>query len=261
MSEQRQLRIGDIVARTGLSERMIRHYEQLGLVSPDRSASGQRLYDADAMLALATVSLLKRAGLSLDQISEWLANPLDAHGLIAAQLDFLVAESDRIAASVALLKDLRDSLPTDGTASVDDLARIIESSSDPRTEQRARAFFERHFSPRQHNDWRDMVARLRQEVDFDSYDDAWRALIAEIKSALPLEPGSDAAQTFLKRWDDLLAPFRRVATEGQQAAAKTMWSNVGEWGAHARQPATQDVIDFITAAYAARESNGQENEG
>ena len=37
MSEGQHLRIGDVVARTGLTERAIRHYEKLGLVAPARS--------------------------------------------------------------------------------------------------------------------------------------------------------------------------------------------------------------------------------
>ncbi|MEL7485855.1 MAG: hypothetical protein AAGJ87_01425, partial [Pseudomonadota bacterium] len=46
----------------------------------------------------------------------------------------------------------------------------------------------------------------------------------------------------------LLAPFKRVASEAQQKMAREMWSNVGEWGDHANQPATPDVIAFIAAA-------------
>ena len=39
MTRNEALRIGDVVARTGLTERAIRHYESLGLVAPARSSS------------------------------------------------------------------------------------------------------------------------------------------------------------------------------------------------------------------------------
>lgn len=257
MSGKHQLRIGDVVAQTGLTERMIRHYERLGLVAPDRSAAGQRLYDADSLLALAKVSLLKNAGLPLDLIRQWLDSPMDARELVAAQLGYLRCELDRISGSIALLKDLDDALAQGGAMQADDLARIISASGDSGAAARARAFFEKHFTRDQHDDWQDMTARLRAEVDPDAYDNAWRTLSAEIRSALPLDPASGEAQAFLARWDALLEPFRRVASTQQQTMARTMWTNVGEWGEHARQPATQAVTDFISAAYAARRTDGQ----
>jgi len=252
MQDQRVFRIGDVVARTGLTERMIRHYESLGLVAPERSAAGQRLYDADALLALAKVSLLKQAGMPLDMIEKWLANPLDARGLITAQLDYLRGKADRIARSIVLLKDIDRELEEGTPADVDHLARIIASSNNPEAENRARAFFEKHFTKADHQSWQDMQARLRLEVDAESYDAAWRDLIGEIKLAMPLDPASDEAQHFLDRWDALLAPFRKVATPEQQAMARQMWANVDEWGDHGRQPATNAVTDFIQKAYAVR---------
>ena len=256
MEKSAHYRIGDVVARTGLSERMIRHYESLGLVKPGRSSAGQRLYDADALLVLAKVRLLKQAGMPLDLIKKWLANPVDARGLIAAQLDYLRDEADRVAHAIVLLKDIDAELEGGDPAEIDHLARIIASSNDREAAQRARAFFEKHFTKRHHDAWRDMTARLRQEVDPEDYDNAWRTLIGEIKAALPLDSESEKAQAFLARWEALLEPFRRVASPEQQAMARKMWTNVGEWRDHARQPATGQVTHFIQEAYAARARGG-----
>ncbi|MEM1141607.1 MAG: MerR family transcriptional regulator [Pseudomonadota bacterium] len=49
MASRKAFRIGEVAARTGLTERMIRHYEKLGLVQPDRSDAGKRLYGANAL--------------------------------------------------------------------------------------------------------------------------------------------------------------------------------------------------------------------
>ncbi|MEL7487443.1 MAG: MerR family transcriptional regulator, partial [Pseudomonadota bacterium] len=227
MSEDRYLRIGDVVARTGLTERMIRHYEKLGLVTPHRSTSGQRLFDRDSLLALGKVRLLKQAGMPLDLIEKWLSNPLDARGLIETHLGYLRNESDRIAAAIALLKDIDAELSDGNPAEIDHLARIIATAEDADAEARARAFFERQFSKAQRDDWRELTERLREEIDPHEYDDAWRSLIADIKAALPLDPSAPAAQSFLQRWNALLAPFKRVASEAQQKMAREMWSNVG----------------------------------
>ena len=40
------LKIGDLARESGASVRMLRFYEQLGLLAPVRNAAGYRLYDA-----------------------------------------------------------------------------------------------------------------------------------------------------------------------------------------------------------------------
>lgn len=46
------MKIGDLVRRSGLSERMLRHYESLGILSPSRSPGGTREYsEADLQIA------------------------------------------------------------------------------------------------------------------------------------------------------------------------------------------------------------------
>ena len=254
MRETNFFRIGDVVARTGLTERMIRHYESVGLVRPMRSTAGQRLFDADALLALAKVRLLKQAGMPLDLIQKWLANPIDARGLIAAQLSYLRSEADRLAMAITLLNEIDAELANGDPAEIDHLARIIAASTDQQAEMRARRFFEQHFTGDDHNAWRDMQARLRLEVDPEQYDAAWRTLITDIKAALPLDPASPEAQTLVARWHRLMEPFKRVATPEQQAMARTMWSNVDVWRDHARQPATNDVMQFIQDAIKATRS-------
>lgn len=252
MGHVRQMRIGEVVARTGLTERMIRHYETLGLVMPDRSASGQRLYDADALLALGTVQLLKQAGLPLSTIRQWLTNPLDARGLIAAQKDLLRAEAKRIEDALALLEGIDSELEEGSAPLPDQLARIIASAHAKRDEARARAFFERHFTADDAEAWRRMMSELAAIVDPQDYDMAWRRLIDDIRDALHLAPDSEAAQALLDRWQQLLEPFQRVASQRQKSLARTMFSGVAEWGGHFQHPATPDVIGFIEAAMAAR---------
>ena len=231
---------------------MIRHYERLGLVAPDRSSSGQRLYNSNALIALAKIRLLKKAGLPLEAIGRWLSNPMDGHSLIAAHLDFLRNEMDRVSGAIALLKDIDAEITRSGQADIDHLARIISAEDDAANEAKAREFFEHHFSKQQHDAWREMTERMGAIVDMYEYDNSWRSLIADIKEELPLDPSSSKARDLLERWEGLLVPFRQAATAEQQEMAQKMWTNVDEWGAHARQPATQDVTDFIAAAYAVR---------
>lgn len=65
------LRIGDLAARTGFSDRTIRYYESVGLIAARaRSSAGYRLYDGSAVERLRLIERAKRLGLSLDEIRE-----------------------------------------------------------------------------------------------------------------------------------------------------------------------------------------------
>ncbi|WP_029211495.1 MerR family transcriptional regulator [Arsenicicoccus bolidensis] len=65
----RPLHIGDVADLTGLSLRSIRHYEDLGLVTPrGRTNGGFRIYGAEAVERLRLVMDLKIIGLPLERI-------------------------------------------------------------------------------------------------------------------------------------------------------------------------------------------------
>lgn len=77
------LQIGEVAARTELSIKTIRHYDEVGLVTPSaRSAGGFRLYTADDVARLLTIRRMKPLGFSLDDMRELLdaRNVLDAVG-------------------------------------------------------------------------------------------------------------------------------------------------------------------------------------
>jgi DNA-binding transcriptional MerR regulator len=64
------MRIGDLAARTGVSVRSVRYYEEQGLLVSVRSASGQRLYGDAAVERVRFVQRLYAAGLSSRTILE-----------------------------------------------------------------------------------------------------------------------------------------------------------------------------------------------
>ena len=63
-------RIGQVSARTGLTARTLRYYEELGLLRPsERLLSGHRVYTTDDLQRLYRVSLLRQLGLPLSDIA------------------------------------------------------------------------------------------------------------------------------------------------------------------------------------------------
>ncbi|MET9879922.1 MerR family transcriptional regulator [Actinacidiphila glaucinigra] len=69
----RHMQIGEVAARTELSLRTIRHYEETGLVTPSaRSQGGFRLYTETDVARLMVIRRMKPLGFTLDQMRDLL---------------------------------------------------------------------------------------------------------------------------------------------------------------------------------------------
>ena len=258
MARLQLLKIRDVVARTGLTERAIRHYERLGLIKPDRSAAGQRLFGAEALRALASVRILKRTGFSLAEIEALLATKVDAKTLVKAQIESLRAQAASLQSSLTLLQSIARELEGGGKADVDVLCRLVEAGEHCEQDESWRQIFDAYFAPDRQRAWVKMREQLRARVDPNAHEQAWWAIADDIKAALPLDPASAKAQALLDRWNELLKPFNSVASEEQKREARSFWLNVGDWGKDVRQPMTREVVEFIKAAREARERKSKQ---
>ncbi|MFE7901157.1 MerR family transcriptional regulator [Streptomyces sp. NPDC057424] len=73
MTDQRQMQIGEVAERTGLSLRTIRHYEEVGLVIPSaRSKGGFRLYTESDVERLMVIRRMKPLDFSLEEMRDLL---------------------------------------------------------------------------------------------------------------------------------------------------------------------------------------------
>ncbi|MEU0834882.1 MerR family transcriptional regulator [Streptomyces sp. NPDC005969] len=98
--------IGDVARRSGVSARMLRHYESLGLVRPTgRTDSGYREYSGEDIRRIFHIESLRSLGLSLRDVRR----ALDEPGFAPAELvdDLIRQTRDRIAAETELLTRLR----------------------------------------------------------------------------------------------------------------------------------------------------------
>ncbi|GAB3648012.1 MerR family transcriptional regulator [Glycomyces tarimensis] len=98
---------------TGVSPRLLRYYEEQGLLSPERSATGQRLYIEADFERVARIRRLLSAGLSTAVIAQILACVCGGTGDVEPCLDpLLMEELDRIDSQLAQLTEHRRRLTT-----------------------------------------------------------------------------------------------------------------------------------------------------
>ncbi len=97
--------IGEIARATGTTSRTLRHYAAVGLLTPSRTGpGGVRWYDADALVRLQRILLLRDLGLPLAQIARVLDAQADETDALRAHLVWLRAERARLDRMVATVE-------------------------------------------------------------------------------------------------------------------------------------------------------------
>ncbi|GAA3396720.1 MerR family transcriptional regulator [Streptomyces roseoviridis] len=105
------MRIGELSRATGVSVRLLRYYEEQGLLVPERTPGGQRVYGADAPAVVRRVRALLGAGLPTRIIAEVLDCVCGSETEIEPCLSpLLVARLDAIDEQISDLQGARSSL-------------------------------------------------------------------------------------------------------------------------------------------------------
>lgn len=133
------MNIGNASRESGVSAKMIRYYEQIGLLTPaKRSDAGYRLYSPDEIHALRFIRQARRLGFPVDDIRKLLALWQDRSRASAevksiaidhvAELDELIAELTNIRNTLA---DLAAHCNGDERPECPILARLADVTGDP----------------------------------------------------------------------------------------------------------------------------------
>lgn len=107
------MHIRDLSERTGASPRSLRHYEQLGLITPERGSNNYRHYDEGAVLKVRAIRVLLRNGFTLEEVRPFaacLGKDVREPQSAAFTLNLLKDKAVAVDARIRDLEDLRDSI-------------------------------------------------------------------------------------------------------------------------------------------------------
>ncbi|MFN3777267.1 MerR family transcriptional regulator [Sphingomonas sp. Sph1(2015)] len=252
------LDITEIARATGLSSRALRFYEARGLIRPQRSEGGRRIFGAGELERLHAIVALKRAGFTLAAIGRMLDRP-DARlaPMIAVQLAVVEAQRVALGETATLLHSIQSRINAGERIDVATLCSLIRKGN-AMTPTQWKSVVDRHFTPEEQAHWAGRMDALGPDFDQNAYQARWADLGQRIAAALPMDPDSEAARGFVREWFALLAPFRAVASPEMWAGATRLHENRAEWDGQADPGFSADVWQFIQAAGAAMRARGEE---
>jgi DNA-binding transcriptional MerR regulator len=243
-------RVHEFAALAGVTVKTLHHYDRRGLLQPQRTEGGYRLYTDADLQRLEQIVALKFIGLSLEQIKTVLgrdALPLaealrlqrlaleDKRTIIARAITAIErAEADIVSGELSVvMKTLIEVIAVEN--SVDVLKKYFAEESWPKW----RRYFEQWPSPE------------------------WQELFGDAEAALGGDPASDEAQALVERWKALVLADVAGDADGRTGMMQALAAR-REWPAPLQERFSRFNLDAINrfvnkAAWARWEGDRQKS--
>lgn len=97
------LTVGEVAERFGITVRTLHHYDDIGLLTPNRrNASGYRVYTSADLTRLSQIIVYRRLGLPLDEIASLLDD--------GDEVSHLIRQRERVMSQLDEMKDLVEAI-------------------------------------------------------------------------------------------------------------------------------------------------------
>src|SRR5579875_867407 len=219
---QRLYQTGQFARKAAVSERTLRYYDRIGLLSPSyHSAAGHRLYSDADLLRLQQILALKFLGFSLTEIKHHLRRgPTGLRESLLVQKAMMRERRQQLDTVIQALAETEKLLCTnahdwDAIVGVIQVIQMTQSND----------WHKKYFSNEQ-------LAQM-EELSKQSYTEEqrqasqqWSEVLSELKRlvASAEAPESPAAQTFVARWMALINQF----TQGDPGITKGLQNLYGK---------------------------------
>src|SRR5262245_42437115 len=243
------LKVGELARRTGLTIRTLHHYDEIGLLKPSlHTEAGHRLYTGRDIARLQQVISLRQLGFSLEEVRDCLNRP------DFSPLEVIDLHRTRLGEQIELQRQLCErldviaaNLRTAGEASAEEFLRTIEVMT----------MMEKLYTPEQMKQFQEAGALVGLE-ESRAVEEAWTALLTEVRANRDLDPASSQAQALAQRWDELSERTMRgyqAFPELKGAIAENYQQ--GRFEGHDRAPQAADFA-FIERVKVARQASRSE---
>jgi len=229
-------RIGEFAKLAGVTVRALHHYDRIGLLKPQRTSSGFRVYDLKDLERLEQIAALKFLGIPLKEIKLLLKHgPLTLVDSLHMQREALAEKRRLVDRAIVAIEAAEKVIWSGQTTDAPILRKIIEVIDMQPQEN----FMRKYYTDQAWIDRKRIAEQTPLETRKKNVE-AMRKLFAEIEADLDLDPASEDAQALTKRW----LQFGQIAHGGNDAVRAGVieaWNDRHNW--------PQDQQDRLLAAY------------
>jgi MerR family transcriptional regulator, thiopeptide resistance regulator len=214
----------EFASLAGVTVRTLHHYDRIGLLRPERSSSGYRLYSLAHLEILEQITALKFLGIPLKEIKILLGpNPLTFSDSLHWQLKGLLEKRDRITRAIRTIEIAEQLAGSNQTIDASVLRQIIEAIEMQPAENFMRKYYtDEAWAKRAH------IRKQATPERLEAARDAWRQLFPKVEAVLSLDPAEETVQLLAKEWV-LLAEVSTGGDSGIQAGAIKAWKDHQNW--------------------------------
>ncbi len=208
------MQIHEVARRTGVTERTLRYYDEIGLLPPRRvTPAGYRVYGETELLRLRQILLFREMGFSLTEIRDMMAREdMNCREALAGQRELLLLKRRRIDEMIALVER--------AMKGEQDLSFTPFKQDDMET---ARTAYAAEAKAR----WGHTAAYAESERKAAGRDDKalWQGegarLLAAFAALRGQDPAGKAAQALVGKWQDFI-------TENYYTCTKEILAGLGQ---------------------------------
>ena len=187
----------------GVTVRALHHYDRLGLLRPQRTDAGYRVYCAHDLERLEQIVALKFLGIPLKQIKTMLERAeFELPEALRMQRTVLEEKRKLLDRAILAIKAAEQSIAPGRPADSALLTKIIEVIE----MQNDNSWSEKYYSPEarakideRKKEW---TPELQAQISKQ-----WTELFADVEAALDEDPAGEKAQALAVRWKALVAGF------------------------------------------------------
>lgn len=238
------MRIQEFAKETGVTVRTLHHYDRLGLLQPQRTDSGYRIYGERELVRLQRITVLKFIGCSLQEIKDLVdRQPDDLRGTLELQQEALERRRKTLDGALKAVEQARSVLEHSGKADWQSLKKIVETIE---MEQNME-WTNKYYSPEARKELEERRAENPNAAEEGQKQ--WAVLLADCEQAVKekVDPKSDRGQRLARRWIDLVNAFTGGSKQIAQGLNK-LYADQKNWPTTFNRPWSDEVDTFITQA-------------
>lgn len=244
-------RIHEFAQLADVTVRTLHHYDRLGLLKPQRTQAGYRLYTLSDLERLEQIVALKFLGLPLKRIKALLNRGcLELLGALGMQRTALQEKRRFLDQAISAIEDAERAVKRDRSANASVLGAVIAAFK----RQDSPEFMKKYFSEEAWTKWSQRQKHLSREAKEQS-SQAWIDLFREVETVLADKPSSPRAQALAARWLALV-DASTAGDEDVKDGFTTAWTGRQNWPSRNRQRIKdfnlEKIASFIGKAIALR---------